>query len=178
MSWKDVIKFWFEEVEPKQKWKKDAEFDALIRDRFEKIFWEVVRGEHKEWRSEPEGRLAEIIVLDQFARNMFRDTPDAFKYDDMALELARAAVRVHADKELDDRKREALYMPYMHSESSDAHEEGVVLFGSIKDSGIMKYMENHKKIIDEFGRYPHRNKILGRESTEAEIKHIKEYGGF
>ena len=178
MEWKDVIDFWFEEVKPKQKWKKDLKFDALIREKFENTFWDVVKGKYEDWRMEPEGRLAEVVVLDQFSRNIFRDKPEAFAHDSLALKLAEEAVRVGDDRRLDGKKRSALYMPYMHSESADVHEEGMKLFGSLNDDMGIKYMKSHKKIIDEFGRYPHRNEILGRKSTEEELKHIREHGGF
>lgn len=174
--WQEIIQFWFEEVEPKQKYKKDPEFDELIRTRFGQLFEEVAAGEHKNWRKDPEGRLAEVIVLDQFSRNLFRDDARAFAYDSLALKLAQEAVEVGDDQKLDsDRKRFALYMPYMHSESKDAHVEGLKLFEAVGDP---KYMLSHKKIIDRFGRYPHRNEVLGRESTPEEVEFNKEHGGF
>lgn len=169
-----VIQFWFEETEPAQWWQKDETFDQEIKTRFGATHKAATLGELESWRKTPEGRLAEIIVLDQFSRNIFRDKPLAFAYDATALVLAQEAVRIGADREIDFEKRAFLYMPYMHSESAKVHEVAVELFSQPGGEYNYEFELKHKAIIDRFGRYPHRNKILGRESTPAEIEFLKQ----
>jgi uncharacterized protein (DUF924 family) len=120
-----------------------------------------------------EGRLAEIIVLDQFSRNMFRDTPAAFAQDALALVLAQEAVFSGADKLLSETQCSFLYMPFMHSESLVIHELAVELFSKPGLEGNLDFEMRHKVIIEKFGRYPHRNNILQRESTEEEMEFLK-----
>jgi uncharacterized protein (DUF924 family) len=174
-----VLNFWFKEASGKW-WGKDEAFDSLIRERFSDTYEKAVRGELKHWRETPEGRLAEIIVLDQFSRNLFRDSLHAFAHDDLALTLAREAVRTGDDKRLSPEKRHFLYMPYMHSESPQAHREAMRLYFSLLPWrwGALYYEWKHKRIIDRFGRYPHRNNVLGRESTPEEIEFLKSHQGF
>lgn len=173
----EVIEFWFETCSPEQWFTKDPAFDEQVRSRFLDTYQRVVSGETKGWRDTPEGRLAEIIVLDQFARNMFRDTPQAFEHDSLALTLAKEAVRVGDDQKLPPGQRHFLYMPYMHSESAQDHEEALKLFRSVGGEAE-EYEVKHKEIIDRFGRYPHRNKILGRASTSEEEEFMKDNPGF
>ena len=176
MRYQDIISFWFEEVELSQWWVKDDRFDQLINDRFIQIHRQASACELYTWRSCAEGRLAEIIVLDQFSRNIFRDTPQAFAQDSLALVLAQEAVRQRADKELEPRKRSFLYMPYMHSESADIHRVAVKLFSAEGMEFNLDFELRHKAIIDRFERYPHRNKILGRTSTEQELVFLQTEG--
>lgn len=183
MNWQEVIKFWFVECKSQQWFRKDEKFDADIRRRFLGTYESVVKGETASWRATPQGRLAEIIVLDQFARNMFRpgragNSPQAFAADPLALSLAQDAIRVGADKELSPRMRRFLYMPYMHSESREVHRKAVWLFLSLWDFPTLWYEFSHKRIIDHFGRYPHRNAVLGRESTPEEIEFMRTHKGF
>ena len=176
MSARDVIQFWFEEIEPRQRFKKDPEFDALIRERFGETHEQATQGLLYTWREHPLDCLAEIIVLDQFSRNMFRDTPQAFSYDTLALVLAQEAVRRKFDKELEDRQKGFLYMPFMHSESKEIHEIAVFLFDQPGLEDNFNFEIKHKSIIDRFGRYPHRNEILGRESTAEELEFLSQPG--
>lgn len=181
MSPQEVITFWFEESSPRQWFGKDENFDKEITSRFLDTYQKVVSGETKEWRTTPEGRLAEIIVLDQFARNMFRDSPQAFAYDELALSLAQEAIQEGDDKKLDADKRYFMYMPFMHSESRAVHKKAFWLFLSLplKDwKSWITFELKHKKIIDRFGRYPHRNEVLGRVSTPEEIEFLKTNKGF
>ncbi len=174
--YKQVVSFWFEEIEPALWWKKDDAFDALLVERFSEIHTRATCCELFEWRKEPEGRLAEIIVLDQFSRNMFRDSDMAFVNDTMSLALAQEAISCGADKALTPVQRSFLYMPFMHSESLKIHEVAVELF---RKNGIQSNLDfefSHKKIIEKFGRYPHRNKVLGRESTAEEINFLTRPG--
>ncbi|MCE2990211.1 MAG: DUF924 domain-containing protein [Nitrosomonadaceae bacterium] len=171
-----VLDFWFTEISPAQRWKVDAAFDELVRTRFADLHAAANRCELFEWRREPRGRLAEIIVLDQFSRNMFRDKPAAFASDPLALALAQEAVSLGADASLTPEERVFLYMPYMHSESLAIHEIAVALFTANGIQNNLDFEMRHKAIIDRFGRYPHRNAILGRASTVEEIEFLKQPG--
>ena len=169
-----MIDFWFSELEPKQRWVKDQALDQMINDRFSDIYEKASQCELYEWRTEPLGRLAEVIVLDQFSRNMFRDRPESFKFDSLALCLSQEAIATGADQSLNQSEKAFLYMPFMHSESKKIHEEAMSLFKDIPKN--LEFEIKHKKIIDRFGRYPHRNKTLGRRSTPEEIEFLKEPG--
>lgn len=170
MNFNEILSFWFEEIEPAQHWEKDAEFDQLIRERFGAIHRAATMCELFDWRAQPEGRLAEVIVLDQFSRNIFRDQPASFASDPLALALAQEAIAIGADKEIDPERVSFLYMPFMHSESAQIHEVALKLF---EQADSMEFELKHKAIIDRFGRYPHRNEILGRKSTAEEIEFLK-----
>lgn len=172
MNYTDVIAFWFEEIEPKSWWVKDEAFDQLLRDRFLGTHSAAAKAELFQWRSEPEGRLAEIIILDQFSRNMFRESAKAFAYDAIALVLSQTAIDVGDDQKLSSQQRSFLYMPFMHSESIKIHEKAVGLFGQPGLEGNLEFELKHKAIIEKFGRYPHRNDILGRESTAEELEFL------
>lgn len=174
--YKTVLTFWFDELEPKQWWIKDAAVDRLITDRFALLHRQAIRGELYLWRGPAQGRLAEIIILDQFSRNMYRGSPLSFACDAQALALAQEAISVGADKLLTQVERNFLYMPFMHSESPVIHEVALELFRSNGIEGSYAYEVKHKAIIDQFGRYPHRNAVLGRESTAEEIAFLKQPG--
>lgn len=176
MSYEDVLQFWFVESEPKQWFRKDDEFDALILGRFSAIHNQATHCELYNWREQPRGRLAEIIVLDQFSRNMFRDTPHAFAADNIALALAQEAVTGGIDRTLSTTEKGFLYMPYMHSESLKIHEVAVKLFSQQGLENSLEWEMKHKDIIERFGRYPHRNAILGRKSTEEEHAFLTQPG--
>ena len=137
------------------------------------IHQQVAHGECATWRQTPEGRLAEIIVLDQLSRNMFRDTPQSFAFDGQALFLAQECIRSGDDKKLASQQRHFAYMPYMHSESLVIQKQSLELFGSL---GPIKYAQAHYDIIERFGRFPHRNKILDRTSSDEEVAFLKEPG--
>lgn len=168
----NILHFWFQETTPAQWWKVDAAFDALIRERFAEVHAQANRCELFEWRATPQGRLAEVIVLDQFSRNMFRGTPLAFASDGLALALAQEAVACGAAKALSPVELPFLYMPFMHSESRTMHVVAERLF---REAGLpnLDFELRHKAIIDRFGRYPHRNAIFGRESTAEELEFLK-----
>lgn len=120
-----VIEFWFQEIDPKLWFKKDVEFDQKVSDLFSEIYENIKTGKTSEWRKTPEGRLAEIIVLDQFSRNMFRNTASAFQGDTLAFQLAVEAVRVGDDQKIPIEKRAFIYLPFMHSEDKKVHEKAV-----------------------------------------------------
>ena len=174
--YRDVLAFWFEETKPKSWWVADPKFDDLIRNRFEELLHQAAQGELFGWRNSPRGRLAEIIVLDQFSRNIYRNTPRAFAQDPMALALAQEAIAAGADALLEPIERSFLYLPFMHSESKMIHEKAEILY---RENGLKDNLEfelRHKAIIDRFGRYPHRNEILGRVSSAEEIDFLRQPG--
>lgn len=174
----DVIKFWFEACEPKQWFTKSDDFDALLVEKFEATYWSVLKGETVSWRNTAEGRLAEIIVLDQFARNMFRRHAQAFAGDALALRAAQEMVALGLDEKLTPSQQSFAYMPFMHSESRLVHQQAVKLFTQLGNEMNLEYEFKHQAIIEAFGRYPHRNEALGRESTPAEIEFMKSNSGF
>lgn len=172
MEAREIIEFWFDELSPKDWYKKDLVFDQEIITRFKKTYEQAICGELSHWRTSIEGRLAEVIVLDQFSRNMFRDKSQAFQFDSLALILAQEASKDPKVSELASNKKSFLYMPFMHSESLSVHKEAVRLFTEVGLEGNLEFELKHKVIIERFGRYPHRNKILGRESTTEEIEFL------
>jgi uncharacterized protein (DUF924 family) len=172
----DILEFWFVHTRPAQWWKVDRAFDALIAQRFGDLHTCAAQGELSSWRNHAEGRLAEVLVLDQFSRNIHRGTPRAFAQDGMALVLAQEAVASGADLNLPALQRSFLYMPFMHSESRAVHEVALALFTALGDENNLKFEQRHKIIIDRFGRYPHRNAILGRESTPEEVEFLSQPG--
>lgn len=171
-----VLDFWFKEATPRQWWSKSDDFDRLVESRFGDVLAAAERCELDGWRATASGRLAEVIVLDQFARNIHRDSPRAFASDPLALALAQTAIAVHADLALPAGQRAFLYMPFMHSESALIHERAVQLFSQPGMEGNLDFELRHRAIIERFGRYPHRNAILGRTSTAEEIEFLKTPG--
>lgn len=171
-----VLHFWFNDITPKQWWAKDAAFDRLIGERFGEVLQQAAAGELYHWRTTAQGRLAEIIVLDQFSRNIYRDTPQAFAQDAMALVLAQEAVAAGALAQLNADERNFLLMPYMHSESAVIHQQAEILFKQYAPENNYQFELKHKEIIDRFGRYPHRNALLGRTSTAEEVAFLKQPG--
>lgn len=176
MNYQQIIDFWFVEIDPNSWWREDAEFDRQIRERFGAVYGQASSCELYAWRGVPPGRLAEIIVLDQFSRNMFRGTAQAFATDSLALALAQEAIAAHAPMALEPKKRAFLYMPFMHSESREIHEVAVKLFSEDGLEASLDFEYRHKAIIDRFGRYPHRNAMLGRASREDEMDFLKTPG--
>lgn len=176
MKPEDVLHFWFVEAGEKAWWQKSKAFDDLVRRRFLPVYEAAATGELAAWRDRDIGRLAEVIVLDQFPRNMFRDTARAFESDVMALVLSQEAVRLGVGRGWCADRRAFLLMPYMHSESRVVHEDALIVFDQPGLENNLDFERRHKAIIDRFGRYPHRNDILGRQSTPEEIAFLKEPG--
>ncbi len=176
MTVDEIINFWFHEIEPKSWWVKDAEFDQMLRDRFSNIHQQAARGELYQWRLSALGRLAEIIILDQFSRNMFRGQAQSFAYDALALILAQEARALNCQDDLEDKHKAFLYMPYMHSESLIIHQQALIIFSEPGLEGNTEFEKRHLAIIEQFGRYPHRNEILNRQSTDAELKFLQQPG--
>jgi len=172
----EILSFWFDEIDPKTWWSAELEFDQLVRARFDEVLRRAAMGEFFAWREDHRGRLAEIIVLDQFSRNIHRGSRQAFAQDSMALALAQEAVSRGAHLALQPVARGFMFLPYMHSESAAIHMVAEVLYREHGLKANHDFELRHKAIIDRFGRYPHRNEILGRASTLEELAFLKEPG--
>lgn len=173
MTYQDVLHFWFDEATPAQWFEKDPTFDETIRQRFGECHRQATQGELVDWRVSVRGRLAEIIVLDQFSRNLYRDDARSFAYDGMALVLTQEAMAHEDLSELTTAERAFLYMPLMHSESEKIHQIALKAFSEPGLETNLAYEKQHYDIIKRFGRYPHRNAVLGRPSTSEEIAFLK-----
>lgn len=171
-----VLNFWFKELTPKDWFSKNPQMDEEIRHRFSSLHHKAAKGELSSWRESKEGRLAEIILLDQFSRNLHRDSKRAFQNDELALSLAQEMVRLGLDQELNSDEKIFVYLPYMHSEKLEVHQEAERLFAAAELEDNLDYERRHKEILEKFGRYPHRNKVLGRKSTPAEVEFLKTPG--
>lgn len=176
MQFQDILHFWFEESTDRQHFIKDPVIDAAMHEQFGDTLEVATRGELFAWRATSPGRLAEIVVLDQFSRNIFRDTPRAFAQDTMALVLAQELVSRGLDKSLPAKQRVFAYMPYMHSESLPIHTQAVSLFSQPGLEDSLNFELRHKAIIERFGRFPHHSQILGRASSALEIAFLSEPG--
>ncbi len=172
----DVLAFWFG-AGPKKWFAKDASFDAEIRDKFLPAYEAAAQGHLAGWEATPEGALALVIVLDQFPRNMFRGSPRTFDSDPLALAIAARALARGFDKQLGPPKRNFFYLPFMHSEALADQERCVELSREAGDENTLKFALLHADIIRRFGRFPHRNSILGRKTTPDEQTFL-DGGGF
>lgn len=176
-----ILDFWFVKA-GSQKWYNGGDaFDAEIRARFEdftiRTAAEMRKSNDHDWEAEPASTLALILTLDQFTRNMFRATKAAFAFDDLALSVAKRAVDRGADLKIDQNRRAFMYMPYMHSEQLADQDECVRLMDMrIENQSSLHHANEHRKLIVKFGRFPHRNAILGRQSTVDEIRFLQAGG--
>ncbi len=171
-----VLAYWFHELSEADWFTRNDKVDADIANRFGDVHRQACAGELASWRTELSGALAEVIVLDQFSRNIYRDDPRAFAQDTVALVLAQVAIDRFDSQALPPRERAFLYMPFMHSESMSIHDRAVVLFSEPGMESNYDFEMQHKAIIDRFGRYPHRNTLLGRQSTPEELAFLREEG--
>jgi len=193
----EVIDFWIGpdlddrgavELASKRWYAADAEFDAHVRDRFGAAIRRAREGAFRDWERSAHGVLALVILLDQFSRNAYRDTPEAFAGDARALAVAGSAVDCGLDRELGCAGRAFLYHPFEHSEALADQERSVRLFESLVEEAsaewrefaadFVPYAHSHREVIARFGRFPHRNAILGRESTSEELEYLRAGGGF
>jgi uncharacterized protein (DUF924 family) len=186
-GWRDVHAFWFgpdavwRAPPARAEWfRKDAAFDAAIRERFLGTWARAARGELDAWREEPRGMVALIVVADQFPRNMFRGEARAFATDALALALARDALERAVDRTVWPQERLFLYLPFEHAESLPDQDRSVALFGALAgETGrpdLLEYARRHRDIVARFGRFPHRNAALGRASTAEEARFLLEPG--
>ncbi len=174
----DILSFWFEETQPQQWFQVNPDFDALIRARFSDACDKAKAGILDDWRRDADGCLALCLLLDQFPRNMFRGTPAAFATDGKALVVAKYAVAKGFDQVLPPVKRRFIYLPYEHSENLGDQRKCVELFEKMtRDDPLgYDYALKHLKVIEAYGRFPHRNKILGRMSTPEEEEYLARPG--
>lgn len=172
----DIVRFWFETLSPKDWYGAPESVDAEITRRFGKTYEMLKDGVPPAWRATPKGMLAGILVLDQFPRNMFRGTPQAFETDTRALILAKRAVADGLDMSLPPRQRCFVYLPFQHSEDLADQERSVGLFMALGNPTNLDFAYRHEEVIARFGRFPHRNAILGRDSTEEEKTFLEQPG--
>lgn len=172
----EILDFWFGRL-TRQDWFQSSDaVDQEIDRRFRTTHLALARGEVENWRDRPEHRLAAIIVLDQFPRNIYRATALAFATDWMALREARLAVDAGADAALSADRRAFVYLPFEHSESLDDQQRSVALFEALGDAEYLDYAQRHLAVIRDFGRFPHRNAYIGRETTDAELDYLSKPG--
>lgn len=176
MTPQTILDFWFSDTTKPYWFAKSETFDRQLSERFGETLKQAAAGELYTWRTSLKGRLAEIIVLDQFSRNIYRDTPQAFAQDAMALALAQEAVSQAGFSQMPAHERHFILMPYMHSESALIHEHSLPLFRALNNKNTLDFELRHQAIIQRFGRYPHRNAILGRTSTDEELAFLQEEG--
>ena len=195
MSSLDVIQFWFGDLDARgvaddahrKRWfMRDATFDEEIRTRFGSLHAEIANGGHREWLTDDWGRVATVVVLDQFSRNLFRGSPISFAQDAQALAVARESVDLGVDRRVGHDARAFFYMPFMHSEDPADQARALELFTGWREEevaplqervdGGIRFARMHKDIVDRFGRFPHRNATLGRTSTDEEVAFLAQPG--
>ncbi|MBI1328011.1 MAG: DUF924 family protein [Alphaproteobacteria bacterium] len=171
----EILEFWFHESTPTQWFQVNPEYDETIRKNFLKAWDKAKAGFYKDYEDDPDGALALIILLDQFPRNMFRDDPRCYETDAQALEVAEEAIKNGFDQMHPVLRRRFFYLPYEHSENMEHQNRAVELFEEIKEDDPIgyEYAIRHRKVIEKFGRFPHRNALLGRASTTDEIEFLK-----
>ena len=172
-----IVNFWLEQ--PAEKYfQKDEKFDAEITDKYALHVRRAAGGDYyKEWREQPKSTLALILLLDQFSRNVYRNSPLAYSGDEQARYLTRLSVKEGYDEEFETEHRQWFYLPLMHSENLQDQDYGIELFEKAGLEDNLKFAREHSEIITRFGRFPHRNKVLGRKSTPEEIEYLSN-GGF
>ena len=177
MTWIDTVnRFWFEELDPKDWFSARPEIDEAIRRRFADLHAARKREPPDAQRLSAEGHVATVLVFDQFSRNLFRGSADTYATDGLALSLAIHAVDHDLDAALDARRRQFLYMPFMHSEDREMQARSVRLFGALGVPDALRYAVHHQGVVDRFGRFPHRNAILGRTTTADERDFLRSGG--
>ncbi len=179
----DALDFWFgapgsvAHGKTRAEWfKKSDDFDALIRSRFQTLYEQAANGQLAHWRESPLPLLALIIVCDQFPRNMFRDSPKAFATDALALDAGRHLRARGWDARLNTVERQFCYLPFEHAEDLEAQRTCLVLFGELGNADLLHWAQKHYDIVERFGRFPHRNAVLGRASTAEEIAFLAQPG--
>ena len=171
-----VLEFWFDEISAEQWFKKDKNFDAMLSRRAGRTISKALNGQIDSWADTPNGATSLVIVLDQFTRNIYRDTPQAFSGDEMALVVSLKSINSDWFAELPSSHKHFLLMPMMHSEDILIQEKSLPLFQMHTDELTHKYSVKHRDIISRFGRFPHRNAILGRPTTQEEYEFLKQPG--
>lgn len=175
---KDILDFWYSARVSPQWFASTPELDREIREKYATVWEQALAGELDDWRADPPGCLALVIVLDQFPLNMFRGEAKSFQSERKAVEVAWHAVKNHFDQHIDKTRLAFLYMPFMHSEYLAEQELSVSLYREARLDANISFAEHHRDIIRRFGRFPHRNAILGRISTDEELKYLATEGAF
>lgn len=175
---KDILDFWFVETQPQQWFQVSEDFDQRIKERFEESYDMAAGGQFDDWQNSADGALALCILLDQMPRNMFRGTPKAFATDKKALVVSKYAISKGLDQVLSSQKKRFLYLPFEHSENMNDQRRSVELFEKTREDDPLgyDYALRHLKVIEEYGRFPHRNKILERENTPEEEAYLAQPG--
>lgn len=176
-TWKEVLDFWFDPKHLPLHFDENQEFDELIRTKFLDTWKAASEGLLVDWRKNIKGRLAEIIVLDQFSRNLWRNNIRTYTQDKMAIALAQEALNHPDYHKLSTLEKRYILLPFMHSESLELHDWAYKYFEELEDEEFMYYEMLHRQVLERFGRYPYQNEDLGRESTPEELAYIKEKGG-
>ena len=171
-----VLHFWFEELTPAQHFKKDAALDATIRERFGAMRDAIVAQEAAGWRGAPDRLLAAILLVDQFSRNLYRDSPDAFAADPLGLELALSGIAAGYASQYEPQRRAFLYMPLMHAEDRGVQRFALRCFAEPGLEASLDFARAHADVIERFGRFPSRNAALGRTSTAEEAAYLSQPG--
>jgi len=179
-SLEDVISFWFIETSPVQWFQVSPVFDELVKERFLDLFHFAGQGFCDDWAMSADGAMALTLIFDQFPRNMFRDSSQSYQTDDKARAVVERAIERGFDQLFVPMKRRFFYLPFEHSENLDHQRQAVALFEKMKDEEPLAYdyAVRHCQVIEKFGRFPHRNKILGRESSPEEMEYLEKFGGF
>ena len=168
----DVVRFWFEEIDHKLWFNSSPEFDAQIRERFEDLFKTALNDGLRDWENSAMGCLALALLLDQFPLNMYRGKAESFLGEMKSRSIARHAIENGFDMQLGDDQKAFLYMPFMHSENMEDQDLSVSLYKKAELKQNLRFAKHHRGIVKQFGRFPHRNKILGRQSSDAEIAYL------
>jgi uncharacterized protein (DUF924 family) len=172
-----ILGYWFEELQPDAWFRKDERVDAAIRERFGAIYEQLTQIRPEQLTTAFES-LAAVIALDQFPRNVFRGSPRAFATDELALSIAQHAIAVGLDQQLTPQQRLFLYMPFQHSEDRAVQARSIELFTQLGLAENLDYAQRHQRVIEQFGRFPHRNAVLGRRSTTEELQFVATHRGF
>lgn len=174
----EIIDFWYSDSMRSYWFSSTPELDKKIRERYEHVWIKSSKGEYDDWKNTPEGSLALVIVLDQFPLNMFRGEAKSFQTEKKAIEVALSAINRGFDEKLEKDRLSFLFMPLMHSENIDHQELSVKFYKKHKLKDNIRFAEHHRDIVRKYGRFPHRNQILGRESSKLEIEYLNSENAF
>jgi uncharacterized protein (DUF924 family) len=174
----DIIDFWFSEPVAKLWFNSTVQFDQQLRTDYESLYHDAKAGKYDHWMDTAQGCLALVIIFDQFPLNMYRGKPESFASEENAISVARHALEHSFDEQLDERQKAFLYMPFMHSENPEDQERSVLLYEKANLTNNIRFARHHRDLIRRFGRFPHRNRILGRQSTDEELEYLQSKEAF
>jgi uncharacterized protein (DUF924 family) len=174
----EILQYWYSDFMQKHWFSSTPALDTEIRERYRQLWEHAAAGGLDHWQDSPEGSLALVIVLDQFPLNMFRGKPESFRTERKAVEVTLNALKKGFEKQLSKDRLSFLFMPLMHSEKLEEQDLSVTLFRQYELTGNIKFAEHHRELVRKYGRFPHRNAILGRESTLAEVEYLASEDAF